>query len=465
MADLTDWSSEHQVPALWRDLGRLLHEPTEPAQWSGPRWWWAGRLDVEGLALGSLQALATALTAGGPSAGRAHRITLTSGGAAASFASFSHLRINGAATSGFAPLSGFRRTADGWVRLHANYPHHERALLDALEVNKPETVDEALQDRPSAEVEEAVSARGGLAIAVRSPDQWAASEPGQALMDQPWVSVQTGPSTRPARAVAASLLGGNGGILEGLRVLDLTRVIAGPAASRILGALGADVLRMDPPAIPEHPEQHVDTGFSKRSAVADLNNPQALQRLRSLLPAADIVLTAYRSGSLARYGLNTASLRTDYLGLAVVSLNAWGNRGPWAQRRGFDSIVQAATGISDLYGTGAGPLRRPGALPVQALDHATGLGMAAAAVALVASRGQGLSGSAHLSLARTAIELLRLPAPPPGTEQVVFDPPLRSCRSDYGELTFVPPPLVIDNQQLEYGTPPQRYGSSPLSWN
>ncbi|MGM0930911.1 MAG: CoA transferase [Actinomycetota bacterium] len=198
--------------------------------------------------------------------------------------------------------------------------------------------------------------------------------------------------------------------------------------------------------------------------IRDLNNPQALQRLRSLLPATDIVLTAYRGGSLARYGLDTASLRTDYPDWPS-RLNAWGNRGPWAQRRGFNSIVQAATGISHLYGTGAGPLRRPGALPVQALDHATGLGMAAVAIALVASRAQGLSGSAHLSLARTATELLRLPAPPTGTEQVVFDPPLRSCRSDYGELTFVPPPLVIDSQQLEYSTPPRRYGSSPLSWS
>jgi crotonobetainyl-CoA:carnitine CoA-transferase CaiB-like acyl-CoA transferase len=383
---------------------------------------------------------------------------------AASFASFSHLRVNGAAPVGFAPLSGFRRTADGWVRLHANYPHHERALLEVLEVTKPEAVDDALHERLSIEVENEVTARGGLAVAVRSPEQWAASKPGRALIDEPWVRIQTSPTATPTRAVAASLLGGDGGVLEGLRVLDLTRVIAGPSASRILGALGADVLRVDPPAIPELPEQYVDTGFSKRSAVADLNEPDTLRRLRSLLPTTDIFLTAYRGGSLARYGLDTASLRADYPGLAMVSLDAWGDRGPWAERRGFDSVVQAATGISHIYGTGEGSQRRPGALPVQALDHATGLGMAAVAVALVSARVRGLSGSAHLSLARTATELLQLPGPPPGTEQLVLDPPLRSGKSYYGELTFVPPPLMIDNQQLEYGWTPQRYGSTSLEW-
>ncbi|MET4062008.1 crotonobetainyl-CoA:carnitine CoA-transferase CaiB-like acyl-CoA transferase [Arthrobacter sp. UYP6] len=449
------------VPALWRSLEPLLPNGFEPARWSGPRWWWAGRLDVEGLGLGALQALATAVAAYASPAGRPEQVSLTSDGVASSFSSFTHLRINGEAARGFAPLSGFRRTADGWVRLHANYPHHERALLAALEVAGPAEVDDAVRRLTSAGVEDAVTAHGGLAAAVRTPEQWKASEQGRVLLDEPWLRLDL-EETAPAPPALSS---GGDGILAGLRVLDLTRVIAGPSGSRIVGALGADVLRVDPPALPELEDQYLDTGFSKRSAVADFGDPDAYRRLRSLLVDADVVLTAYRAGSLSRFGLDAASLRADYPGLAVVSVDAWGNRGAWAGRRGFDSIVQAATGLSHLYGSAGDTGQwQPGALPVQALDYATGLGMSAAAVALAGARIRGVIGSAHLSLARTAQELMRLPGPPPGAETVVAEPAVRSCRSDYGELVYVPPPLLIAGTQLEHRWPPPRYGSAELAW-
>ncbi|MFJ7749208.1 CoA transferase [Arthrobacter sp. NPDC097144] len=447
------------LPALWRSLEPLLPEGVEAAACSGRRWWWAGPLDVEGLGLGALQTLATAVAAYASAAGRRDRVSFASDGAAASFASFTHLRIDGMPVQGFAPLSGFRRSADGWVRLHANYPHHERALLEALEIGGPEEVDRAVRRRTSAEVEDAVTEHGGLASAVRTPENWAASEPGRAVRQEPWLRLDI------EEAAGSAPLASGGGILAGLRVLDLTRVIAGPSGSRILGALGADVLRVDPPALPEVEGQYVDTGFSKRSAVADFNDPQIFRKLRSLLEAADVVLTAYRGGSMSRFGLDAGSLRADHPGLAVVSLDAWGDRGSWNGRRGFDSIVQAAVGISHLYGnTGEDGRWRPGALPVQILDYATGLGMSAAAVALAAARVRGVSGSAHLSLARTALELMNLPGPPPGAEAVVPEPALRSCRSGYGDLVYVPPPLLINGTQLEYGWPPPRYGSSELAW-
>lgn len=441
------------VPDLCRYFLPLLPQVTEPASWSGPRWWWGGPLDVEGLALGSMQAVSTALSALAPGC----RVTNTSPGVAAWFNSFAHLRISGSPIQGFGPLAGFRRAADGWVRIHGNYPHHERALLDALGVSRATDVDAALLELPAAVLEETVTARGGLATVVRTPQEWAATPAGQAVVDEPWVRWSTGPGPVGRKN------GGSEGLLAGLRVLDFTRVIAGPSASRLLGALGADVLRVDPPALPELEHQYVETGFAKRSAVADLNNPEELARLRALLPAADVVLTAYRGGAMARHGLDATALRADYPGLAVVSLDAWGDHGPWAGRRGFDSIVQAATGIAHVYGAGSGPDFKPGALPVQALDYATGLGMAAAAVVLVAARRRGLSGSAHLSLARTAAELLQLPAPghaPPAE----LEPPLRRTASDYGELVFVPPPLEVDGRQVEYPYPPQRYGSAALQW-
>ncbi|MDK1327981.1 CoA transferase [Arthrobacter sp. zg-Y1143] len=314
-------SVEIPVPPLVQSLCPLLAENVGPAPWTGPRWWWAGPLDVEGLALGSMQMLATAVASYSESTGRRDGIGFTSDGVAAAFASFAHLRINDKPIQGFAPLSGFRRTADGWVRLHANYPHHEAALLAALDVQGPEQVDDAVRQRSSAEVEEAVTARGGLATAVRTPEQWGASAAGQAVAAEPWLRLEL----RDARPGSAPKPAGDG-LLSGLRVLDLTRVIAGPSGSRILGALGADVLRVDPPALPELEDQYVDTGFAKRSAVADLADPDVQPRLRALLAEADVVLTAYRGGSLARLGLDPVSLRTDYPHLAVVSLDAWGDR-------------------------------------------------------------------------------------------------------------------------------------------
>jgi crotonobetainyl-CoA:carnitine CoA-transferase CaiB-like acyl-CoA transferase len=198
-----------------------------------------------------------------------------------------------------------------------------------------------------------------------------------------------------------------------VRVLDLTRVIAGPVSTRLLGSLGADVLRIDPPRLPEITDQFVDTGFGKRSAEADLAIPENRHLLEQLLATADVVITGYRRGSLNRFGLEPEVLLAVRPELVVVTLDSWGSTGPWSGLRGFDSIVQAATGIADLYGTGNHDGEwQPGALPVQALDHATGYGVAAAAIALLARRRhKGLGGSARLSLARTAEELFALPEP------------------------------------------------------
>jgi crotonobetainyl-CoA:carnitine CoA-transferase CaiB-like acyl-CoA transferase len=454
--------------------------PEPPGWWSGPRWWWAGALDVEGLALGSLGALIAALEALGPAAteayggaGSGRRVSTSSALAAASFDSIRRLRADGTPPDIWAPMSGFRRSRDGWVRLHANYPHHARALLAALGISGPEQLDAAVLERGALDVETAVRAAGGVAAAVRTSGEWAASGPGLAAAGEPWIrwSLADAPSA-PATHDAATRLPLDRLPLDGVRVLDLTRVIAGPSASRLLGALGADVLRLDPPHHPELPDAHLDTGFAKRSAVADLRLAGQRGEVRRLAGAADAVLLGYRQAGLARFGLDIDSLRADFPHLAVVALNAWGWEGPWADVRGFDSIVQAACGIADLYGTPAGTPEgaahdaawRPGALPVQALDHATGMGMAAAAVALLAGRRRGVGGSARLSLISTANELLRAGTPAPTAVPVDLPAETRKTGSAYGELEYVGPPLAVAGQALDYPHPPVRYGSSPLEW-
>lgn len=436
---------------LWRFLQPVLHTSPPASTLDGPRRWWTGPLDVEGLAWGAADALLRALSALTPDT----RLGLRSNTLAASFDSASRLLINGAASTPFAPLSTFLPTRDGWIRLHANYPHHERALYEALGVSDVDAAVRRVSELSGDELEDAVTRAGGLAAVVRTPAAWASSARAAEISDSPWIRWDTALLAPRAPFVPS----GGSRPLQGLRILDLTRVIAGPSASRLLAALGADVLRIDPPRPPEIELQYVDTGFDKRSAIADLTDPTAHEQVAALLPHADGVMLGYRPGALTRSGFDAARLRAEHPHLAVVSIDAWGPSGG----RGFDSIVQAATGIAHAYGTGSGDTWRPGALPVQALDHATGLGMAAAMVALIAARPHGLGGSAHLSLARTAMELLAAPA---ASEPAVALEPveLRVRSSAYGDLSFVPPPVVVNGAQLEYDRAPGVYGSSPLRW-
>jgi crotonobetainyl-CoA:carnitine CoA-transferase CaiB-like acyl-CoA transferase len=185
--------------------------------------------------------------------------------------------------------------------------------------------------------------------------------------------------------------------LSGIRVLDFTRVIAGPVATRALALLGADVLRIDPPGLPELPVQQEETGAGKFTALLDLATGAGLDRANELLQTADILVTGYRPGSLERFGLRYPP------GLVVARVAAWGSTGPWAGRRGFDSIVQAASGIAMVEGDGG----RPGVLPVQALDHASGYLLAAAALDALRSRdSDGHGRDVTVSLAGTAHWLL-----------------------------------------------------------
>lgn len=441
-----------------------------PADTAGLRTWWGGPLDAEGLALASVGAAAAALDR---YTGAAGRYTASPELTAAAFDSSGHLRIAGRTLQGFAPLSGFRRTRDGWIRLHANYPHHRQRLLQALDATTTEEAEAALRGMDSLEAESALQARGAVAAAVRTRAEWQASDMGRAAAAGPWIVLDPQVPDGPA-AGAATQGRGRRDIpqpganprrpLAGARVLDLTRVIAGPVSTRLLAALGADVLRIDPPALPELSDQFVDTAFGKRSAVADLGRPGTRAALEHLVAGADVVITGYRGGSLDRFGLDAASLLSTRPDLAVVTLNSWGMDGPWSRLRGFDSIVQAASGIAHLYGMTDDAGWRSGALPVQALDHATGYGAAAAAVALLARRHEsGAGGSARLSLARTAEELFRLPPNPHGL-QALLSPEYRTVASSYGELRYVGPPLLVEGQPLDYPGPPPPYGSSAMDW-
>jgi hypothetical protein len=358
----------------------------------------------------------------------------------------------------FAPLSRFFQTADGWLRLHANYPwHRERALRVLGCKDRPEDVAQAVQGWRGEVLEDALAAAGALGYAVRDAPGWRAHPQGQHVTGLPLLQ------TEPGRTAGRTAAPGRGA--AGIRVLDLTRVIAGPVATRTLAAWGAQVLRLDSPDLPEIPAQAVDTMPGKYSAVLDLRQAAGRARMEELLSAADLLVQSYRPGALARYGLDPMELADRHPHLNVITLSAWGPVGPWAERRGFDSLVQCPTGIAAAEGTDG----RPGVLPAQVLDHATGYLAAAAGLLALAGVQEGRPANwIQVSLAQTAHWLFDVGSthrdtprdPDPGRHRVtlpgaaspvqVISPPGRA-----GDLT---PRWTFTN---DLGTHPPEFDSAP----
>jgi CoA transferase family III len=383
------------------------------------------------------------------------------------------LRLDGQPTGPlFDPLSAFHRTADGWVRLHANYPHHRAALLRVLGL-ADEDLDAArtrLATWSGADLEDALAAAGGVGAVVRSPEEWAAHPAGAAVAQQPLVSLSRrtdaadGGRPRPTSAAPPAAEPA-----RGYRVVDLTRVIAGPVATRTLAALGADVLRVDPPGQPELPFGQMDTGPGKLTVRLDLRSAAGLEQLHTLLAEADALVSGYRPGALAALGLGPDVLAERHPHLVSASLSAWGDQGPWGARRGFDSIVQAATGIAQVcQPPEAGPDDPPGALPAQLLDHATGHLTAAAVLRGLAEQERtGHRCHARLSLAATASYLLAAPrvfeagGSPAGEGASGHTVELQS---GYGVLTQVAPPGRLDGTPLGWPFGAHAWGTDEPHW-
>ncbi|MFF4650651.1 CoA transferase [Streptomyces sp. NPDC001380] len=472
----------------WTLLGG---DPAAPhrVRWTGPEGLLPARLPLAALAGAAVGAAAlaaaelAALRTGAAAVTPA--VTVDAAAVATAFAGERHLRRDGEPWRAWAPLSRFWPAADGWVRTHANYPHHRERLLAALGVpgsaaDPAAAVAAAVAGRPAEETARLVTDAGGLAVAVRTPQEWAAHPQGAAAAALPLLTLErTGaaPAARPGPPAAADgpLPSGGGPLLPaaGLRVLDLTRVIAGPVGTRTLGLLGADVLRIDSPRLPEIPEQHLETGFGKRSALLDLDRRADRDRFEELLGGADAVVIGYRPGALDRHGLSPEALLERRPGLTVATVDAWGPVGPWAGRRGFDSLVQAASGIAHLHAAADGT---PGALPVQGLDHATGYLLAAAVLrARADAAADGGGRVVRLSLARTAAWLLRQPRPEPSSgpapaasaadaAEAAAAPYLAEADTPMGRVRHALPPVHLDGGPRDWRRPVGPWGADPAAW-
>ncbi|MBN6774052.1 CoA transferase [Pseudomonas granadensis] len=307
------------------------------------------------------------------------------------------------------PVAGDYATADGWIRLHTNAPHHRAAAERVLGACADRAAMAAQVEKwTGTALEQAVVAANGCAAEMRSWAQWQQHPQGLAVNAEPLVHF-----AEQADGKALAWQGSAARPLAGIKVLDLTRVLAGPTASRFLAGLGADVLRIDSPTWNE-PGVVPEMTLGKRCARLDLHDAADRALFESLLKDADLLLHGYRADALEHLGFGLERRQQLAPGLIDVSLNAYGWSGPWRNRRGFDSLVQMSSGIAEA-GQRWKQADKPTPLPVQALDHATGYLMAASALRLLTARlAQGRGGSARLSLARTAKLLIEHG---PGTDE------------------------------------------------
>ena len=419
------------------------------------------RLAVTELALGSVAAAAmAAVELSHARSGPQPRVWVDGRAVSAVFRSDRLARLNEKPIQGFADLSRYWPTRDGWVRTHANYPHHRGRLLAALELAADADstqMGDCLQRLSAFEAEERVVEGGGIAAAVRSPGEWRRHPQGVAVTALPLLSIERlsdGPPRRLPKPPQNPLLPA-----AGLRVLDLTRVIAGPVATATLALLGAEVLRVDPPHMPELPEMYVLNAMGKRSTLLDIDRDR--QALDRLLADTDVVVTGYRPGALDSRGLGPRELAITRPGLVVATLSAWGGVGPWGSRRGFDSIVQAASGIAVVESDAD---HKPGALPAQALDYATGFLLAAGVLTAIArQQSEGGSQLVQAHLARTASWLLDHPD---DTARILPDATglFHESPSPYSQILCPRPALRFHDAPTDWPSMIPLWGSSSAAW-
>ena len=351
----------------------------------------AAALAATGLAAAELWELRT---------GRRQEVAVDLRQAVASLRSGLYLQVNGAKVREERnPVMGMYPAKNGrWSYIHANFPNHRAAALRVLgcEENR-EAARRAVAQWDALELEEAIIAAGGAGGMVRSMSEWAQHPQGAAIASVPLMEI-----LKIGEAPAEKLPEGDRP-LSGIRVLDLTRVLAGPTCARTLAEHGADVLKVTASHIAARDDQEYDTGHGKLSARLDLRQPQELERLQELVREADVFSQGYRPGTLASRGLSPEELVRLRPGLVYVSLSAFSHNGPWASRRGFDTVVQNVSGITTRQGElfpGAEP--GPQFYPVSAIDYLTGYLMAFGAMVALARRArEGGSWLVRISLAQT----------------------------------------------------------------
>lgn len=399
--------------------------------------------------------------------GRRQAVEVDVRAAAASLLSFLYLRRSAGEPLERLPhaTTALYRGRDGrWIHLHGGFPHLRDGTLRVLGcADDAPSLAAAVARRDAGELEDALAEAGMCGAMVRSAPEWALHPQGRALAKLPPVEVsRIGDSPREP-------LPGGDRPLSGVRVLDLTRVLAGPTCGRTLAEHGADVLRITCPRLPSVPPFVVDTGHGKLSAELDLERSEELGRLRELVAQGDVFAQGYRSGSLARRGLGPEELAALRPGLVYVSMNCYGHEGPWRGRPGWEQLAQAVTGLARDHG---GP-DSPRLVPAAACDYTTGyLAALGTLLALVRRAREGGSYHVRASLAQTGMWLHRLggrtsdgdAGAPDGLEAEEIARLSTSSDTPYGRLTHLAPVVRLSETPARWARPSVPPGTHPPRW-
>ena len=457
-------SASHRIG---RSLTKLLQWPDAPwdsvqiAETPTALSTWMPIADMAAAAQGMLGLAAAAVHH--QRGGTMQRIGVDRAEASLSTTAAAYLTIDGKRAVEWDPLTGYFQAADGWVYLHTAFPHLRAGLLQEFGFSEDrDAVAKGLLKLTAQEIEDRAATAGVCAIRRRSRAEWDAHTHAAALSARPVINMTRtdGPKGRVIPKGDAPL--------SGIKVLDLSRVIAGPTIGRCLAEHGAQVLRVGAAHLPAIDSLVVDTGHGKRTAFADLRSKPDLAAFRALVRDADILIDGYRPGALAGLGLGREDLARLNPGLIQVSLSAFGETGPWGGRRGYDTYVQAATGLTQDGPDG--PVR----LPCQPLDYLTGyFGAASAMIALAHRMRQGGGWHIDLALARTAMWIWEWTDQlPPEAEAPASNPSIDEVAnwcvtvpSDFGLVSSLRPAVRLSQTPAYWRHAPRRLGSDQLVWD
>ena len=358
----------------------------------------------------------------------------------------------------------YKTRGQRFVRLHTNFPHHRDAVCRVLNCKaERDEVQAALMQWEAEAFETAAYEAGGVVSMMRSHNEWSALPQAKALAALPVITFEKIGEAAPKSWPAGDRP------LAGLRVLDLSRVIAGPVAGRTLAAHGADVMLVSGPDLPAIPWLTIDTGRGKLSTFLDLKREEGRRGLQALLAEADIFSQGYRPQALAQLGFSPEEAAAINPGIVFVSLSAYGHVGPWSGRRGFDSLVQTSTGFNHAEGQAAG-VDGPKELPAQILDHATGYLMAFGAMMAKARQSQqGGSWHVRVSLAQTGKWIWDLGRVADGlkTEDLkaeVVLPFVEQMPSGFGSLQAIRHAAQLSRTPAFWSRPAVPLGTNPPQW-
>jgi len=381
-----------------------------------------------------------------------------------------HLHVDGEAPGTWDPLTRYFRTKDQrWLYLHTAFAHLRDGALTLLDTsNDPDAVAAKISTVKADAIEEAAIANGLTIAKLRTRDEWFQHSHCATLNQQPLVRLTRISETEPVPLERDTVPAHAARPLGGLRTLDLSRVIAGPIAGRTLAEHGSQVMRVSSPALPFIEGLVIDTGPGKLSCHLDLKTRKGLQDMHHLIEDTDILLDGYRPGALAALGLSPAELCASRPGIICASLSAFSGEGVWAGRRGFDTLVQATTGLARDTGGD-----QPARLPCQPLDYMTGYLTAFGIVVALIKRAQ-LGGSWHVetSLARTANwiwemnDCMTAETNPPASNTSFSElgKLLTSTATAFGRVQSLAPIIEFSETPAHFASPPVALGTHPPAW-